>query len=88
MSGSHPPHLFWGPHLQKPTSYEYPRYISLLHRRSPRFTTAILITGLGIFAALIVFTSLILDTIVRGRREVRRLAYPAGRAPSRTPCDA
>lgn len=41
----------------------------------PRFPTAILITGLIILAALNVFTGLILDTVVRGRREVRRLAY-------------
>ena len=47
----------------------------------PRFPTAILITGLGIFAALNVFTGLILDTVVRGRREVRRLAYLAYPAP-------
>ncbi|MEG3165650.1 glycosyltransferase family 2 protein [Sphingomonas sp. PB2P19] len=49
----------------------------------PRFPTAILITGLGTFAALNVFTGLILDTVVRGRREVRRLAYLAYPAPTR-----
>ena len=49
----------------------------------PRFPTAILITGLGLFAALNVFTGLILDTVVRGRREVRRLAYLAHKAPAR-----
>ena len=43
----------------------------------PRFPTAILATGLGIVAALCFFTGLILDTVVRGRREVRRLAYLA-----------
>jgi hypothetical protein len=41
----------------------------------PRFPTAILITGLAIVACLCFFTGLILDTVVRGRREVRRLAY-------------
>lgn len=41
----------------------------------PRFPTAILITGLTIVAALSFFCGLILDTVVRGRREVRRLAY-------------
>jgi glycosyltransferase involved in cell wall biosynthesis len=41
----------------------------------PRFPTAILITGLMIIAALNGFAGLILDTVVRGRREVRRLAY-------------
>jgi glycosyltransferase involved in cell wall biosynthesis len=49
----------------------------------PRFPTAILITGLGLFAALCGFTGLILDTVVRGRREVRRLAYLAYPAPTR-----
>jgi glycosyltransferase involved in cell wall biosynthesis len=41
----------------------------------PRFPTAILVTGLMILAALSFFAGLILDTVVRGRREVRRLAY-------------
>lgn len=41
----------------------------------PRFPTAILVTGLMILAFLNVFTGLILDTVVRGRREMRRLAY-------------
>ena len=49
----------------------------------PRFPTAILVTGLGIVAALNGFAGLILDTVVRGRREVRRLAYLAHPAPSR-----
>jgi len=47
----------------------------------PRFPTAILVTGLMILAALSVFAGLILDTVVRGRREVRRLAYLAYPAP-------
>ncbi|WP_066793961.1 glycosyltransferase family 2 protein [Sphingomonas soli] len=41
----------------------------------PRLPTAILSTGLMILAFLNIFTGLILDTVVRGRREVRRLAY-------------
>ena len=41
----------------------------------PRFPTAIAAVGLVILAALNVFAGLILDTVVRGRREVRRLAY-------------
>jgi glycosyltransferase involved in cell wall biosynthesis len=41
----------------------------------PRFPTAILATGLVIIAVLSVFAGLILDTVTRGRREVRRLAY-------------
>jgi glycosyltransferase involved in cell wall biosynthesis len=47
----------------------------------PRFPTAILATGLMILAALNGFCGLILDTVVRGRREVRRLAYLAQPAP-------
>ena len=47
----------------------------------PRLPTAILITGLGIVATLCLFAGLILDTVTRGRREVRRLTYLAHRAP-------
>ncbi len=43
----------------------------------PRFPTAILATGLAIVACLCFFAGLILDTVVRGRREMRRLAYLA-----------
>ncbi len=43
----------------------------------PRFPTAILATGLVILSALSLFAGLILDTVVRGRREMRRLAYLA-----------
>ena len=49
----------------------------------PRFPTAILVTGLMTLAALSLFAGLILDTVVRGRREVRRLAYLAYPAPGR-----
>jgi hypothetical protein len=52
----------------------------------PRFPTAILITGLMIIAALCVFAGLILDTVVRGRREVRRLAYLVLPAPGNFVC--
>lgn len=48
----------------------------------PRFPTAILVTGLVILAALSSFAGLILDTVVRGRREMRRLAYLAQPAPA------
>jgi len=41
----------------------------------PRFPTAILVTGMVIVAVLCFFAGLILDTVTRGRREVRRLAY-------------
>lgn len=49
----------------------------------PRLPTAILAMGLMIIAALCWFAGLILDTVVRGRREVRRLAYLNHAAPSR-----
>ena len=47
----------------------------------PRFPTAILVTGMVIVAVLSFFAGLILDTVTRGRREMRRLAYLAHRAP-------
>ena len=43
----------------------------------PRFPTAILVTGMVVVAVLCFFAGLILDTVTRGRREVRRLAYLA-----------
>lgn len=43
----------------------------------PRFPTAILATGIMLLACLNGFCGLILDTVVRGRREMRRLAYLA-----------
>ena len=48
----------------------------------PRFPTAILATGLMILSALNAMCGVILDTVVRGRLEVRRLAYLAYPAPS------
>jgi glycosyltransferase involved in cell wall biosynthesis len=48
----------------------------------PRFPTAILVTGMIVIAVLCVFAGLILDTVTRGRREMRRLAYLAQPAPS------
>jgi len=47
----------------------------------PRFPTAILVTGMVVIAVLCVFAGLILDTVTRGRREMRRLAYLALPAP-------
>jgi glycosyltransferase involved in cell wall biosynthesis len=47
----------------------------------PRFPTAILVTGMVIVAVLSFFAGLILDTVTRGRREMRRLAYLAYPAP-------
>lgn len=47
----------------------------------PRFPTAILATGLMILAALSAVTGLILDTVTRGRRELKILAYLRHQAP-------
>ena len=47
----------------------------------PRVPTAILVTGMTIVAVLCFFAGLILDTVTRGRREVRRLAYLSLAAP-------
>jgi len=49
----------------------------------PRFPTAILVTGMTVIAVLCFFAGLILDTVTRGRREVRRLAYLSFPAPGR-----
>jgi glycosyltransferase involved in cell wall biosynthesis len=54
----------------------------------PRFPTAILVTGLMIVAFLSFAVGLILDTVVRGRHEVRRLAYLALPAPGDGGSDA
>jgi len=48
----------------------------------PRFPTAILVTGMTIVSVLCFFTGLILDTVTRGRREMRRLAYLAQPGPA------
>jgi len=48
----------------------------------PRFPTAVLSTGLMLVACLSVVTGLILDTVTRGRRELKLLAYLAQRAPA------
>ena len=47
----------------------------------PRLPTAILVTGIIIVAVLCFFAGLILDTVTRGRREVRRLSYLSLEAP-------
>ena len=47
----------------------------------PRLPTAVLATGMIIVAVLCFFAGLILDTVTRGRREVRRLAYLSQPAP-------
>ena len=53
-----------------------PLFLTYLETRTvPRFPTAMLATGLMIVAVLNLFAGLILDTVVRGRREMKRLAY-------------
>jgi glycosyltransferase involved in cell wall biosynthesis len=47
----------------------------------PRFPTAILSTGLMLLGALAFFAGLILDTVTRGRREIKALAYLRGNPP-------
>jgi glycosyltransferase involved in cell wall biosynthesis len=47
----------------------------------PRQPTAILATGLVLLSALSFVTGLILDTVTRGRRETRRLAYLSIKSP-------
>jgi glycosyltransferase involved in cell wall biosynthesis len=47
------------------------------HGNVPRFPTAILSTGLMIVAVLSVSSGLVLDTVTRGRREIKLLAYLA-----------
>jgi glycosyltransferase involved in cell wall biosynthesis len=47
----------------------------------PRLPTAVLATGLMLLASLAIACGLILDTVTRGRREIKLLAYLAQRAP-------
>ena len=47
----------------------------------PRFPTLIAIVGLFLLTALCFLTGLILDTVTRGRQEMKRLAYLTYRAP-------
>ncbi len=48
----------------------------------PRFPTAILATGLMLLGFLSIASGLVLDTVTRGRRELKLLAYLAQRAPA------
>lgn len=48
----------------------------------PRLPTAVLSTGLMLLACLSIACGLILDTVTRGRRELKLLAYLAQRAPA------
>jgi hypothetical protein len=47
----------------------------------PRLPTAVLSTGLMVVACLSIAVGLILDTVTRGRREAKLMAYLALRAP-------
>jgi hypothetical protein len=59
-----------------------PLIITYLHTGLvPRLPTAVLVTGMTIVAVLCFFIGLILDTVTRGRREMRRLAYLSLDAP-------
>ena len=46
----------------------------------PRLPTAVLATGLMLLASLSVVCGMILDSVARGRREAKRLAYLAAGA--------
>ncbi len=60
-----------------------PLIVTYLHTGLvPRLPTAILVTGMTITAVLCFFAGLILDTVTRGRREMRRLFYLSLEAPS------
>ena len=48
----------------------------------PRLPTAVAATGLVILAFVSFVTGLILDTVTRGRREIKRMFYLAFPAPS------
>ncbi len=49
----------------------------------PRLPTAVLSMGLTIVAILSVSSGLVLDTVTRGRREMKMLAYLSQPAPKR-----
>ena len=48
----------------------------------PRLPTAVLLTGMVVLATLNFMSGLILDTVTRGRQEMKRLAYLSHRAPN------
>ena len=48
----------------------------------PRLPTAILSTGLMVLGCLLISVGLVLDTVTRGRRELKLLAYLAQRVPA------
>ena len=54
----------------------------------PRFPTVVLATGLGLASLLSFACGLILDTVTRGRKEAKRIAYLAVPAPDFDPAHA
>ncbi|GBR76571.1 glycosyltransferase family 2 protein [Acidiphilium acidophilum] len=60
-----------------------PLLITYLHTGLvPRLPTAVLATGIGLAGLLSLTTGIILDTVTRGRRELRALAYLGQPAPT------
>lgn len=60
----------------------YPIFVTFLETGLvPRFPTAILATGLAISAIILFACGLILDTVTKGRREMKLLAYLNARQP-------
>jgi glycosyltransferase involved in cell wall biosynthesis len=51
----------------------------------PRLPTAVLSVGLMLFGTILLASGLVLDTVTRGRREAKRLAYLAIPGPGRGP---
>jgi len=51
----------------------------------PRLPTAVLSTGLMVLAFLCIASGLVLDTVTRGRRETKLLAYLGQETPRYTP---
>lgn len=56
--------------------------ITAVYLKSAASTTAVLATGLMLSALLCMAVGLVLDTVTRGRREMKLLAYLSHRAPS------
>jgi hypothetical protein len=66
-----------------------PLLITFLHTHQvPRLPTAVIVTGLEVLAALSLTAGLVLDTVTRGRREQRLLAFLAMPGPLASPAAA
>jgi hypothetical protein len=60
-----------------------PIFVTYVHEGVvPRLPTAVLSTGLMVLAFLSICCGVVLDTVTRGRRELKLLAYLAQRAPA------